>query len=447
MSDEADRSKIRLPVVAGPQSFFVKVQYKKISSLKPNPRNSRSHPRAQRRKLRASIRRFRFINPVIVDDGGMILVGHERIEAAREEGYEEVPVIQVEHLTEVEKKAYALADNKLAELAGWDMEILSLELESLLSMEMDIELTGFSTAEVDLILNEIDDIDSREQVDPPALDRAAITRLGDRWLMENHALLCGDARDRAAYENLLGGALARLTITDPPYNVKIDGNVSGLGSNKHREFAFASGEMSEAEFSEFLIQCFRPIADFSCNGAIAFVFMDWRHVAEALAAGRITFQELKNLIVWVKTNAGMGTCYRSQHELILMFKNGTAAHVNNFELGQHGRYRTNVWQYRGANAFGPDRLEELVMHPTVKPVALIADAIKDCSNIRDLILDPFAGSGTTIIAAEVTNRRARAIEIDPHYCDVAIRRWQKLTGKFAVHAVTKARFDDLEEKQ
>ncbi len=220
------------------------------------------------------------------------------------------------------------------------------------------------------------------------------------------------------------GDLARMVFTDPPYNVPIDGHVGNSGAVKHPEFAMASGEMSFAEFTAFLRSSFANLVRSSVDGSIHFVCMDWRHMPEMLAASEGIYSELKNLIVWAKDNGGMGTFYRSRHELIFAFKNGTAAHVNSFELGQHGRYRTNVWQYRGVNTLKSGRMDELSMHPTVKPVQMIADAIKDVSARGDIVLDLFGGSGSTMIAAHKTGRRAYLCELDPTYCDRIIRRWE-----------------------
>jgi hypothetical protein len=235
-----------------------------------------------------------------------------------------------------------------------------------------------------------------------------------------------------------------MMFADPPYNVPIDGHVSGLGSIKHREFAMASGEMTKDQFTEFLKTVFANASALSLDGAIHFVCMDWRHMSEVLSAGDSVYSELKNLCVWNKDNGGMGLFYRSKHELIFVFKVGSAAHVNTVELGRSGRYRTNVWDYAGVNTLRPGRLDDLAMHPTVKPVALVIDAIKDCSRRGDFVLDPFGGSGTTLVAAEKCGRAARVLEIDPGYVDVSIRRWQQLTGHKAINATTGKTFPDTE---
>lgn len=425
----------------------MQIELMAVKNLRPYARNSRTHSQKQIRQIARSIERFGFCNPVLVDDQLQIIAGHGRVEAAKLLKKEVVPVVRLSHLSEAEKRAYVLADNRLAEKAGWDREILAIELQALVDEGFEIEQTGFEMAEVDLILEEAQEAapasqSAEDQVTLPAEGALACSRLDDLWCLGNHRLLCADARESAAYQTLMQGEKAELVFTDPPYNVEIDGHVSGLGKVKHREFEMASGEMTRSEFTNFLTAVFTQLVANSTNGSIHGIFMDWRHMEEMLVAGRV-YSEMKNLCVWNKTNAGMGSFYRSKHELIFMFKNGTAAHINNFELGQHGRYRTNVWDYAGVNTFKEGRLEELVMHPTVKPVALIADAMKDCSHRRGLVLDPFLGSGTTLIAAERTGRRARTIEIDPLYVDVAVRRWQAYTGKDATLSATGETFDEV----
>jgi len=271
--------------------------------------------------------------------------------------------------------------------------------------------------------------------------------MGDLWKLGRHKLICGDTRNTADLDQLLGNERADLVFTDPPYNVAIDGNVCGLGAVKHREFAFASGEMSPEQFTAFLTETLGNIAQRMRNGAIAFVCMDWRHMEELLRAGGAAFSELKNLVVWNKTNGGMGTFYRSKHELVFTFKVGDAPHTNTFGLGDGGRYRTNVWDYAGITSMGANRSEELAMHPTVKPVALIADAIRDCSRRGEIVLDGFGGSGSTLIAAEKSGRNARLIEYDPRYCDTIVRRWENLTGKRATLAATGQPFEDVAEER
>jgi DNA modification methylase len=429
----------------------MQIEYTLLRQLRPYPNNARTHSRAQVKQIAKSIKKFGFCNPVLVDDDKQIIAGHGRVEAAKLLGIDAVPTVRLSHLSEADKRAYILADNKLAAKAGWDRDILAIELQGLLDLDFEVELTGFDMGEIDIILD--DDQEAKgettgpEDEVPAALPGPTVSQAGDLWVLGNHRLLCGDARDDAAYCQLLNDEKVEFVFTDPPYNVAIDGNVSGLGQVRHREFAMASGEMSETEFVGFLTTVFERLAIHSEAGSIHDICMDWRHLAEMMAAGNAVYSELKNMCVWVKTNAGMGTFYRSQHELIFIWKSGDGAHINNFELGQHGRTRTNVWRYDGVNTFKKGRLEELAMHPTVKPVALVADAIKDCSRRGGLVLDPFCGSGTILIAAERTGRKARALEIDATYVDVAVRRWQAYTGKSAVLAATGEAFELIAEQR
>jgi len=428
----------------------MKIEHTPVRELRPYAANARTHSKKQVKQIARSIAKFGFCNPVLIDDTKQIIAGHGRVEAAKLLGIDAVPTCQLAHLSETDKRAYILADNKLAEKAGWDKELLAIELQGLIELDVDIELTGFDTSEIDIILENAreanGDPSGPEDEVPNSLGHA-VTQTGDLWLLGTHRLLCGDARDQAAYDRLLEGAKAEFVFTDPPYNVAIDGHVCGLGRVHHREFAMGSGEMSEAEFTAFLKAVFGVLAENTVDGSIHQICMDWRHMGEMLGAGRAVYSELKNLCVWNKNNGGMGTFYRSKHELVFVWKSGTAPHINNFELGQHGRHRANVWDYPGINTMRAGRLEELAMHPTVKPVILVADALKDCSRRRGLVLDPFCGSGTILIAAERTGRKARALEIDPTYVDVAVRRWQTYTGKSAVFSGSGETFETIAEQR
>ena len=423
------------------------VRYQNVEALKPYGGNARTHSDKQISQIAASIGKFGFNNPVLVDADNRIVAGHGRVEAAKRLGLANVPTIRLDHLSDAERRAYVIADNRLAELAGWDREILRIELQGLADLDLgfDLEITGFDTSELDLLLDDQGpaEPDPADAI-PPADPGPSITRPGDLWLMGDHLLLCGDARDASTIQRVMAGETARMVFTDPPYNVKIDGHVGGAGKVKHREFAMATGEMSQDQFTGFLTEVLGHMAGASCDGAIHFVCMDWRHMAELLAAGNAVYDEFKNLIVWAKTNGGMGTFYRSRHELIFIFKKGRAAHTNTFGLGETGRYRTNVWEYPGINTFRKGRDDELAMHPTVKPVALVADAIKDVSRRGDIVLDAFGGSGTTLIAAEKSGRRARLLELDPIYCDVICRRYQAYTGEPALRAEDGLPFAELE---
>ncbi|WAT19278.1 site-specific DNA-methyltransferase [Aurantiacibacter sp. MUD11] len=412
----------------------IEVSWVPIGSIKPDPGNARTHSESQIAKIANSIEQFGFNNPILIDKRNVVIAGHGRLEAAKCLELQSVPVIRLEHLTPAQRKAYMLADNKLAELAGWDLPQLAVEFQALLDMDLQFEITdtGFEMAEIDQVLEESrlveagveyeDEIPRLEDVEP-------VARPGDLWRLGNHLLFCGDALQAESYVALLGSERANVVFTDPPYNVPIDGHVSGLGKTRHREFVQGAGEMSDAEFSEFLATFCRHLAQFSTDGSIHFICMDWRHVDQLIAVGRKAYSELKNICVWAKPNAGMGSLYRSQHEFVVVFKSGTRPHQNNVKLGVHGRNRSNLWTYQGMSGFQKGRDEKLAMHPTVKPVAMIADATMDCSSRGDLVLDPFAGSGSTILAAERCGRRCRAIELDPRYVDVALARYEKATGK------------------
>jgi DNA modification methylase len=369
--------------------------------------------------------------------------------AAHELGLAKVPVIRLEHLTEAQAHAFAIADNRLTENSTWDDRLLGEIFTELAALELDfsIEATGFSMAEIDLRIEGLSEPTENDPADhvPSMPDQPPISARGDLWLLDRHRILCGNALVPASYDILMQGTRAQLVFTDPPYNVPIHGHASGNGSIHHREFAMASGEMTEGQFIHFLASVMHLLVQHTADGSMHFVCIDWRHVSELIAAGKQAYTELKNICVWVKSNPGMGSLYRSQHELIFIFKNGTAAHRNNIQLGQYGRSRTNVWHYPGANSFGRQGEEGklLSLHPTVKPVALVADAIMDCSARGDVILDAFLGSGSTVIAAERVGRLCYGIEIDPLYVDTVIRRWQRHTGQSATHAATGKRFDEI----
>jgi DNA modification methylase len=412
-----------------------------IRDLIPDPHNPRKHGRAQISAIAKSIEAFGFNAPILVDRDNKIVAGHGRYEAAKLLGIDKVPVILLDHLTPTQAKAYLLADNQLTDRSIWDDNKLAIHLKELsdLVLDFDIESIGFEPPEIDLRIQSLDpaleDADDRFEL----ATGPVVSRTGDLWLLGSHRLYCGSALDATSYNALSDGEKAAAAITDPPYNVRIDGHVSGNGRTSHREFAMASGEMSEAEFSDFLLQTFQRISAYCRDGALIYSFMDWRHMSEILAAGRATSLDLLNLCVWAKTNGGMGSLYRSRHELVFVFKSGKDPHTNNVQLGRFGRNRSNVWHSPGANSFGRGGpRKQMESHPTVKPIALVADAMLDCTQRNDIVLDPYLGSGTTILAAERTGRRCHAIEIDGRYVDTAIRRWEQLTKREAkdIHGKT-----------
>lgn len=411
---------------------FPNVETVLIASLALNPNNARVHSKKQISQIAAAIDRFGFLVPIVVDEHWVIAAGHGRFEAAKKLGLTHVPIVRAAFLTDADRRAFALAENRLAQLSSWNEDVLARELEQLFDEGFEIDLTGFSTSDLDLGFSV--KRDRAERVEVPRPSDVAISRLGDIWQAGPHRLICGDSTKVETYELLLDASRAAMIFADPPYNVPIGRNVSGLGKIKHREFLQASGEMSQAEFTTFLRSVFRALVRFSKPGSIHFQCMDWRHQREMLDAADGIYAELKNLIVWKKSNAGMGAFYRSAHELIFAFKAGAGRTINNFGLGEKGRYRTNVWEYAGANTFRKGRKEDLDAHPTVKPLALVVDAILDCSSRGDLILDPFSGSGTTLIAAHKTGRIGAAIELDPVFVDTSLRRLTAASGLVAIHA-------------
>jgi DNA modification methylase len=428
------------------------IEHRSTSALRVNPRNARTHSKRQVQAIAESIKSFGFASPVLVDDDDMILAGHGRFQAAKLLGLEAVPAIRISQLTEAQKRAFVLADNKLAERAGWDRELLAVELGELSVMlpdlDLSVDLTGFEVGEIDAILTDVEEDKAASRDDEVIpLPEKPVSRLGDVWVLGRHRLLCGDARDPTALHALLGNEPADMVFTDPPYNVRIDGHVLGRGKNQHAEFAMASGEMSEGEFTAFLQLVLGNAAAASRDGALHYVCMDWRHLGELLAAGRSVYSEMKNLCVWAKNNGGQGSLYRSQHELVAVFKVGDGEHVNNVELGRFGRNRSNVWHYAGVNTFKAGRQEELEAHPTVKPVSLVTDAIKDVTRRGAIVLDHFGGSGTTLVAAERTGRRARLLEIEPRYVDVTIARFEQVTKADAVHAETGQTYAEVADER
>ena len=362
-----------------------------------------------------------------------------------------MPTLCLDHLTPAQARAFLIADNRLAEIASWDDQLLAQQLKelSLLVLDFNIEDIGFEMGEIDLRISSLEDPaatnDDLADLLPELPASAPISKIGDLWVLGRHRLLCGTALDSMAFAALMGEERAATVFTDPPYNVPIDGHVSGLGAIHHRPFPMASGEMDRSEFTAFLTRACRNLAAFSVDGSLHYLCMDWRHLEELLAAGREAYTELKNICVWVKDNGGMGSLYRSQHEFVFVFKHGRNGHRNNVLLGQFGRNRSNVWNHPGANSFARCGEEGnlLALHPTIKPVAMVADAILDCSARRDIVLDAFLGSGTTLIAAERTGRRCYGLELDPRYVDTIVRRWQALTGGNARHDASGRDFDDL----
>lgn len=426
-----------------------RVVQRPIAELRPYKHNSRSHSAASIAKLKASVARFGFVVPILIDSEHTIIAGHGRYEAAKALGLATVPTVMAVHLNRGEVRTLRIADNRLAQLSEWDETALRIEFADLMelslegALEFDLDITGFDLPQIDILLSATDNSAAApaETVEEPDPEKPTVTRPGDLWILGQHRIFCGDALAAESYTRVLQGDEPRMIFTDPPYNVPIQGHVRSGNGGLHREFAMASGEMSDSEFRMFLAKVITLLLACLPKGGIAMVCMDWRHIEELIAAGRGCGLELINLCVWNKTNGGMGSLYRSKHELVCVFRKPGAAHINNVELGRHGRNRTNVWDYAGVNSFGATREADLADHPTVKPTALVADAIMDVSHRGDFVLDAFGGSGATLLAAERTGRQARLIELDPAYVDVSVRRWQAVTGKAAVHAESGESFD------
>lgn len=418
-----------------------------LNDIAPYANNTKQHPPWHIDQLTASIKQFSFITPLIVREHNgkyIIIAGHGRYEAAKKLGLKQVPIILVSNLSDAQVKAYRITDNQLNLNTGHDEDLLRVELQELdkLDLDFNLEVLGFSTGELDIIIGGEALAENNEADVIPEIEELFVTKPGDIWRLGNHLLLCGDALEPANYKALMNGDTAHAVFSDPPYNVPVSGHICGNGKIQHDEFAMASGEMSSEEFTKFLSDAIALMIEFSMDGSLHYLCIDWRGIHQMTSAAQGQYSELKNICIWNKSNGGMGSLYRSKHEFIPVFKNGTAPHTNNILLGKHGRYRTNVWDYPGVNTFG--RTDDLKLHPTVKPVAMVADAVLDSTKRGDIVLDPFAGSGSTLIACEQVSRKARCIELEPKYCDVIVRRWQEFTGQAAVHAETGQTFNDIQ---
>ena len=436
--------------ISSNHSNMVQINYRDPNALIPNPHNARLHKDRQINALAKSIKSFGFNIPIAIDAQGQVVSGHARLEAAKKLQLAQVPVIYLDHLSRDQIKAFSIADNRLSEMSSWDDQLLAVQLKelSLVNLDFELEATGFTIGEIDLRIEGLNDVPTEEpEPEIPEIKGPAVTQLADLWLMGEHRLYCGNSQDPKSYEYLMDGQKAGMVITDPPFNVKVQGHVGGRGKIKHDEFAMASGEMSSIEFTAFLKNTFSHLVANSTQGSVHTIFMDWRHLPEIIAAGEAVYSVMLNICVWVKNQGGMGSLYRSQHELALIYRNGNTPHQNNVQLGRFGRYRTNVWQYGGIQTMRHGEEGDLLkIHPTVKPIQMIADAILDVSKPNDIILDPFLGSGTALLAAERVGRRCYAMELDPAYVDTAIRRWQMMTGRDAINAETGLTFTAQSEK-
>ncbi|NNC38724.1 MAG: ParB N-terminal domain-containing protein [Hyphomonadaceae bacterium] len=419
-----------------------------IKDVRAFDNQARKHSPEQIKKIATSIETFGFLIPILIDEDNKVICGHGRIKALEFLGQDKVWAIRANHLSEDQKRAYVLADNRLAELGEWDEDALEIEIKHLLDADLDFEIgvIGFETAEIDLIIARSETSESTNQDPPvPEIEEHVVSETGDLWQLGTHRLYCGDALASTSYAALMQNEQAHMVFTDPPYNVPIHNHVCGKGDIKHREFIMASGEMNDDEFCEFLRTFLILVYEHVIDGSVLNVCMDWRHLEHLLSSGRQAGLELINLCIWNKDNGGMGSLYRSKHEDVVIFRKGSRTRTNNVMLGKFGRNRTNVWDYAGINTMRAGRLDELAMHPTVKPVALVKDAIFDVTHRDEIILDPFCGSGTTILSAEQSGRRCYAMELDPAYIDVAIRRYQDQFGIEVVHAETGMTFSQMQQ--
>jgi DNA modification methylase len=422
------------------------IVHRPIDLLKPDPGNARKHSKKQIGQIARSIRTFGFNVPVLVDANLRVIAGHGRLLAARQLGLSDVPTISLEHLSPEQARAFAIADNRLTEIATWDDRLLGEQLRGLseLNLDFDLQVTGFEIGEIDFLIQgpaaEADPDDDVPRQEPGP----AVCRPGDLWQLGRHRIYCGSAIEEQAYQVLMAEDHAAAVFTDPLHNVAIDHHAGGLGAIRHRQLAMASGEMDPAAFAEFLAQACGLLARYSRDGSLHYLCMNWRHAGELLAATKPVYAELKDLCVWAKQKPGMGPLYRNQHEFVFVFKHGPAPHCNNVRPRKHGRDRSNLWSYPDTPALVREEGNRLALHPAAKPVQLVADALLDCTTRGEIVLDGFLGSGTTLIAAERIGRVCRGLEIDPLYVDTAIRRWQAHSGEHAIHTETGRHFDQID---
>lgn len=437
--DRADRSRAPRPNDPfGP----LQIVWLRVDEIDEAPRRIRKPVQTQIVAVRRSIERYGNRIPILVQAksaGGRheVIDGHTRLAAARLIGAREVPCLVVGDLPEAEIRRLALSLNRLQERGAWDRTELRLEIGDLIALDDDYELPGFDVAEIEALLLDDEGADSDPADDLSGLggDEGVVTRESDLWHLGTHRILCGSARDAGSYDRALTGATVDAIWTDPPYNVKINGHVRLQGQG-FAEFREASGEMTRDEFIAFLSETLGRAAAHLKPGGVLFVCMDWRHLSELDAALAALGLTLLNICVWVKPHPGQGSLYRSQHEFVVVARKPGARHRNNVQLGVHGRSRSNVWTYAGATGGRADGDDDFAAHPTVKPIRLIRDALLDVTIPGELVLDPFAGAGSTILAAERARRCCVATEIEPAYVDVAVRRWQAMTGEEAIHART-----------
>ncbi len=424
----------------------IKLEFLAPGEIKPRIRAYRKHSPKQVDLIARSLKERGCIEPVLVDSQNRIVCGEAVVAAAGQIGLNRLPVVRAGHLSDDQLRAYAVAANRLAEYAGYDEELLGQEISDIADLLADYDLAGlgFEAAEIDNYLGITSlERDAAAEVVPPLAPNARVSAKGDLWIIGDHRLLNDDALVPANYSRLLDGRLAQLVLSDVPYNLS-GKTISGSGKIKHGDFIQGAGEMSRAEFTRFLTSAMRCMRGASIDGSIHMIFMSWHYLLEMLRAGAIVYDELKAICTWIKQQGGQGAFYRSQTEFIAVFKNGDEKHINNIMMGRFGRNRTNAWNYAGMNTATKARDELLAMHPTVKPLDLLEDAILDCSNLRGIVLDPFVGSGSTIIAAHRTGRVGYGMDLDPLYADVALRRIRAATGIEPIRESDGKGFSELE---
>lgn len=413
-----------------------------LDQLKDAERRARRTSPGQLERVTRTVAQFGFLKPVLITSSGEIVDGHILVEVARRMRLPDMECAIIDHLSEDEIRMARIALNRIAETGEWDLDTLSLELEELNLSGLDLSLSGFEPVELDAILHSGSTMASLDER-VPAPPKVAVSQLGDLWIMGEHRLLCGDCLDARNYQHVLGSRRIDCVFSDPPYNIKIEGVVSGLGKTKHKDFAMGVGEMSDDSFRSFLADYLKLCKAHASEGAVIFACMDWRQIDLLLFAGRDAGLHRINKAIWNKGSGGMGGLYRSAYEEVAVFCTATSGATNNVELGRHGRNRTNVWTYPGANQRGSSAGKALGDHPTPKPVELVADAIQDVTRRGELVFDPFMGSGTTLVAAQAVGRTCYGLELDPSYVDVAILRWEKMTGRKAVHAELGKSFSEV----
>ena len=407
--------------------------------------NPRDHSDAHVNEVAESITAFGMVDPILCDENYVAIAGHATLRACKKLGMKQVPVIILDHLSDNEKRALRIAHNRLTENGQWNLDRLATNFEILTRAEIDfkLEVTGYTIGEIDVArMGGKDKVKAAAKANAvhedvvvlPDPHRPPVSQLGDRFEIGQHILVCGDMRERPSYDLALGNKRADLVIADLPYNIPAR-QIGGLGKVQHPDFLTGYGEMTRPQYRDYCGETFSLLAAFSKPGAFNMSFTDWRVAADMIAAGEVVYERLEHICIWAKTNAGMGSLWRGQYEMVLVFgvKGKPPRSRNNVMLGKYGRHRSDLWTYAGVNAFRPGRMEELSAHPTAKPVPLLKDAILDVTPIGGLVLDPCVGSGSTIVAAHEAGRCGFGIELDPHYLDVAIRRVEEAIGKPAVH--------------